>query len=87
MLPSFLGNRLALGVRICGDEFIEGGTTIEEAVEVARMVEATGQVDYINAHAAGTPVATLIAEGAAAMEQRELALTAGLATDQPRVLG
>ena len=27
------------------------------------------------------------AEGAAAMEQRELALTAGLATDQPRVLG
>ena len=40
-----------------------------------------------SAHAAGTPVATLIAEGAAAMEQRELALTAGLATDQPRVLG
>ena len=39
------------------------------------------------AHAAGAPVATLIAEGAAAMEQRELALTAGLATDQPRVLG
>ena len=35
-------------MRICGDEFIEGGTTIEEAVEVARMVEATGQVDYIN---------------------------------------
>ena len=39
------------------------------------------------AHAAGAPVATLIAEGAAAMEQRELALTAGLATDQPRALG
>ncbi len=43
-----IGNRLALGVRLCGDEFIDGGTTIDEAVEVARIVEATGQVDYIN---------------------------------------
>ncbi len=43
-----IGSRLALGVRLCGDELIEGGTTIDEAVEVARMVEATGHVDYIN---------------------------------------
>ena len=43
-----IGNRLALGVRICGDELIDGGTTIDDAVEVARMVEASGQVDYIN---------------------------------------
>ena len=43
-----IGAELALGVRLCGDELIEGGTTIEEAVEVARMVAATGQVDYIN---------------------------------------
>ncbi len=43
-----VGNRLALGVRICGDELIEGGTTIDDALEVARIVEATGQVDYIN---------------------------------------
>ena len=43
-----IGNRLALGVRLCGDEFIDGGTTIDEAVEVAKIVEATGQVDYIN---------------------------------------
>jgi 2,4-dienoyl-CoA reductase (NADPH2) len=43
-----IGNGLALGVRICGDELIEGGTTIDEAVGVARIVEATGQVDYIN---------------------------------------
>ena len=43
-----VGNRLALGVRLCGDELIEGGTTIDEAVEVARIVEATAQVDYIN---------------------------------------
>ena len=43
-----IGSRLALGVRICGDELIEGGTTIDDAVQIARIVEATGQVDYIN---------------------------------------
>ena len=43
-----VGNRLALGVRLCGDELIENGTTIDDAVEVAKIVEATGQVDYIN---------------------------------------
>jgi mycofactocin system FadH/OYE family oxidoreductase 2 len=43
-----IGPRRALGVRLCGDELIEGGTTIEEAVEVAKLVEATGKVDYIN---------------------------------------
>ena len=43
-----IGNRLALGVRICGDELIDGGTTIDDAVQVAEMVEATGQVDYVN---------------------------------------
>ena len=43
-----IGGDLALGVRLCGDELIEGGTTIDEAVAVARLVEATGSVDYIN---------------------------------------
>ncbi len=43
-----IGNDLALGVRLCGDEFIEGGTTIDEAIEVAKLVEAAGNVDYIN---------------------------------------
>jgi 2,4-dienoyl-CoA reductase (NADPH2) len=43
-----IGPALALGVRLCGDELIEHGTTIDEAVEVARMVEGTGRVDYIN---------------------------------------
>jgi mycofactocin system FadH/OYE family oxidoreductase 2 len=43
-----IGNRLALGVRICGDELIENGTTIDDAVRIAELVEATGQVDYIN---------------------------------------
>src|SRR4249920_2734555 len=43
-----VGARLALGVRLCGDELIDGGTTIDDAVRVAELVEATGQVDYIN---------------------------------------
>ena len=43
-----VGNRLALGVRICGDELIDRGTTIDDAVRIAELVEQTGQVDYIN---------------------------------------
>ena len=43
-----IGGGLALGVRLCGDELIEHGTTIDDAVDVARIVEATGNVDYIN---------------------------------------
>ncbi|MGH9064697.1 MAG: FAD-dependent oxidoreductase [Acidimicrobiales bacterium] len=43
-----IGSDLALGVRLCGDELVEGGSTIEDAVEVARMVEAQGLTDYIN---------------------------------------
>ncbi len=55
---STIGSDRALGVRICGDELIEGGTGIDDAVEVARMVEATGQVDYINT-SIGVATATL----------------------------
>ncbi len=43
-----IGTRLALGVRLCGDELIEGGTNIDDAVRIAQIAEATGQVDYIN---------------------------------------
>lgn len=43
-----IGPGLALGVRLCGDELIEGGTTIDEAVAVAVLAEATGHVDYVN---------------------------------------
>ena len=53
-----IGRELALGVRICGDELIEGGTTIDEAIEVAQIVEATGNVDYINT-SIGVATATL----------------------------
>ncbi|HET6875866.1 MAG TPA: tRNA-dihydrouridine synthase, partial [Acidimicrobiales bacterium] len=53
-----IGNDPVLGVRLCGDELIEGGTTIDDAVAVARMVEASGQVDYINT-SIGVATATL----------------------------
>jgi 2,4-dienoyl-CoA reductase (NADPH2) len=43
-----IGPGLALGVRLCGDELIEGGTTIEDAVAVARLVNDQGLVDYVN---------------------------------------
>jgi 2,4-dienoyl-CoA reductase (NADPH2) len=53
-----IGPQRALGVRICGDELIEGGITIDEAVAVARMADATGKVDYINT-SIGVATATL----------------------------
>src|SRR6476646_6459073 len=53
-----IGPGLVLGVRICGDELIEVGTTIDEAVEVARMAADTGEVDYINT-SIGVATATL----------------------------
>ena len=53
-----IGPDRALGVRICGDELIEGGSTLADAVEVAKMMEATGQVDYINT-SIGVATATL----------------------------
>ncbi|WP_007027451.1 oxidoreductase, partial [Saccharomonospora iraqiensis] len=43
-----IGDDLALGVRLCGDELIEDGTTVDDAVRVARWVEDSGKVDYLN---------------------------------------
>ncbi len=53
-----IGPDRVLGVRLCGDELIEGGTDVDDAVAVARMVEASGQVDYINT-SIGVATATL----------------------------
>lgn len=43
-----LGPDLVLGVRLTGEEGIARGIHLDEAVEVAAMVEATGMVDYLN---------------------------------------
>ncbi|MFI8263601.1 MULTISPECIES: mycofactocin system FadH/OYE family oxidoreductase 2 [unclassified Streptomyces] len=67
-----IGPDRALGVRLCGDELIEGGTTIDEAVEVARMVEATGKADYINT-SIGVATSTLY------MIEASMAIPAGYA--------
>jgi mycofactocin system FadH/OYE family oxidoreductase 2 len=53
-----IGPRLVLGVRLGGGELIEGGATLGEAVEVARMASTTGAVDYINT-TIGVATATL----------------------------
>jgi 2,4-dienoyl-CoA reductase (NADPH2) len=53
-----IGTDKALGVRLCGDELIEGGTGIDDAVAVAKMVDAGGRVDYINT-SIGVATATL----------------------------
>ncbi len=53
-----VGADLAVGVRLCGDELIEDGTTIDDAVAVARLVEAQGCTDYINT-SIGVATATL----------------------------
>ncbi|MHB1987468.1 MAG: mycofactocin system FadH/OYE family oxidoreductase 2 [Acidimicrobiales bacterium] len=53
-----VGPDLAIGVRLCGDELVEGGTTIEDAVAVALLVEAQGVADYVNT-SIGVATATL----------------------------
>ena len=51
------------------------------------LQEGNQAMRWLAAEAAGTPVPALVADGAAAMEQREALLTAGLATDPARPLG
>ena len=53
-----IGPQRALGVRLCGDELMDGGTTLGDAVAVARAVEATGAVDFVNT-SIGVATATL----------------------------
>jgi mycofactocin system FadH/OYE family oxidoreductase 2 len=53
-----IGPGRALGVRLCGDELLRHGITLEETVAVARLLEAGGGVDYINT-SIGVATATL----------------------------
>jgi len=43
-----VGDDYTVGVRICGDEMIPGGLTLEDMKEVARRLEETKMVDFIN---------------------------------------
>jgi 2,4-dienoyl-CoA reductase (NADPH2) len=39
---------IAVGVRLCTDELIDGGLVLEEVVEVARVLDAKGLLDFVN---------------------------------------
>jgi mycofactocin system FadH/OYE family oxidoreductase 2 len=43
-----IGRDFTLGIRLCGDELIPAGLTLEDVREIARRLEATGQLDFIN---------------------------------------
>lgn len=53
-----LGPEMIVGVRLSGQEYIEGGIRLDEAVDTAVLVERTGSVDYINT-AIGVATSTL----------------------------
>lgn len=43
-----IGPGLALGVRLSGDDLVDGGTTPDEAVATAVLLAGTGAVDYLS---------------------------------------
>jgi mycofactocin system FadH/OYE family oxidoreductase 2 len=53
-----VGPERAVGVRLCGDEGLPGGTTLAEAVTTARLLDEDGLVDYVNT-SVGVATATL----------------------------
>jgi 2,4-dienoyl-CoA reductase (NADPH2) len=52
------GREYVVGVRLCGDEMIQDGIVLEEAVSAAKALECDGLVDYINT-SIGTATSTL----------------------------
>jgi 2,4-dienoyl-CoA reductase-like NADH-dependent reductase (Old Yellow Enzyme family) len=43
-----VGDNFVLGIRVTGDELIPGGLNAAEGIEVARLLEASGMVDFLN---------------------------------------
>ncbi len=43
-----VGAEFTLGVRLCADELIPGGLTLDDAKQIAQRLQATGQLDYFN---------------------------------------
>jgi mycofactocin system FadH/OYE family oxidoreductase 2 len=43
-----VGEDFTLGIRLCADEMIPGGLTLEDTKEMARRFEATGKIDFID---------------------------------------
>ena len=53
-----VGREFVLGVRIPGDEFIDGGLTLEHSVQTVRLLDRDGLLDYFNT-SLGTATHTL----------------------------
>ena len=45
---STIGTDYTLGLRLCADEMIPSGLTLEDTREIARRLEATGKIDFID---------------------------------------
>jgi mycofactocin system FadH/OYE family oxidoreductase 2 len=55
------GRDFIVGFRISADEFVEGGIDIDEAKEIVRKIDASGNVDYISVSAGNYTTASTIA--------------------------
>jgi 2,4-dienoyl-CoA reductase (NADPH2) len=53
-----VGREFVLGIRLCGDELIDGGVTIRETIETARLLDRHAMLDYFNT-SIGTATHTL----------------------------
>jgi mycofactocin system FadH/OYE family oxidoreductase 2 len=43
-----VGEDYTLGIRLCADEMVQGGLTLEDAKEIAKRFEDTGNLDFID---------------------------------------
>ncbi len=43
-----VGDALAVGIRLCTDELIDGGLELADVVEIAARLDATGLLDFVN---------------------------------------
>ncbi|MCX7911931.1 MAG: mycofactocin system FadH/OYE family oxidoreductase 2 [Dehalococcoidales bacterium] len=43
-----VGRDYTLGIRLCADEMVQGGLTLEDTKEIARRFEASGFIDFID---------------------------------------
>ena len=81
-----VGRDFVLGVRIPGDEFLDGGLTLEHSVETVRALDRDGGVDYYNT-SLGTATHTLfMVEGSMHLPPGYQLFTAAAlrgATDRP----
>ena len=43
-----LGPDLVAGIRLSGDEFVDGGLTLDDMLEITPLLEATGELDFMH---------------------------------------